>query len=675
MSLLCIAAGLFYGLVLYYKNKGNKELPAFITLLLFLTRSVLISLLAFFLLGPLIRNIINEQEKPLVLIAQDNSASLAFSKDSSAIRNEYLPRLKKFAEDLREKYEVRVFNFDETLRQSDSFKLNGKESDYSALFTEIENNYSNRNLGAIILSGDGLFNKGNNPLYSVNRIKSPVYTIALGDTSPVKDALIRKTDHNQVAYLGNKFPVEITVDIRQLKTYSGKLSVSKDGRTLAEQQVICNADKYTATYNFIFDADKPGVQKYTVNLSYADEEQNRQNNTRNFVMDVIDSREKILILYAAPHPDVVALKESIEANHNYEVDAFIAANFTAPLKPYSLVILHQVQVNNSRILNELNTAGMPYFLISSGDNDRLPGINIGGNVNRYNDAETVYNTGFALFTLSNELKNYFSHFPAVKAPLGNYNITNSLTAMLNQRIGVVETENPLFVFNQVNSQKSALFIGDGLWRWKLRDYADHQNHNLFNELINKTVQYLSVKADKSFFRVFSKKIINENEAFEFDAEVYNEAYELITEPEVSLSILNNEGKKFDYTFNKTERAYRLNAGVFAPGEYTYRAQVNINGKIYEQKGSITVKELVAEQINTVADHSLLYQLARKSGGEMLYPGQLHLLQQMLENRKDLKTITYTHKKLSDLIDLKWIFYLLMGLLTIEWFMRKRNGLY
>jgi hypothetical protein len=78
----------------------------------------------------------------------------------------------------------------------------------------------------------------------------------------------------------------------------------------------------------------------------------------------------------------------------------------------------------------------------------------------------------------------------------------------------------------------------------MRDYADHGNHNLFNELISKTVQYLSVKADKSFFRVFTKKIINENEAIDFTAEVYNQSYELVTEPDVTLILKDDKGKAY-----------------------------------------------------------------------------------------------------------------------------------
>jgi len=60
------------------------------------------------------------------------------------------------------------------------------------------------------------------------------------------------------------------------------------------------------------------------------------------------------------------------------------------------------------------------------------------------------------------------------------------------------------IYSEINGVKNANFLGDGLWKWKMRDYVDHNNHNLFNELISKTVQYLSVKADKSFLEYLQK---------------------------------------------------------------------------------------------------------------------------------------------------------------------------
>ena len=182
-----------------------------------------------------------------------------------------------------------------------------------------------------------------------------------------------------------------------------------------------------------------------------------------------------------------------------------------------------------------------------------------------------------------------------------------------------------------------------------------------------------MKVDKSFFKVIAKNNFLENEAIEMEAEVYNESYELINEPEVNITITNSENKNFPFTFSKTANAYRLNAGMMPVGEYKYEAKVKVGDKMYTQKGSFSVSALQVELINTVADHQMLFSLAKKHNGEMVYPNQLEKLVADLNKRDDIKSVSYTEKKLTDLINLKWIFFLLLTLLSIEWFMRKRNG--
>jgi hypothetical protein len=69
------------------------------------------------------------------------------------------------------------------------------------------------------------------------------------------------------------------------------------------------------------------------------------------------------------------------------------------------------------------------------------------------------------------------------------------------------------------------------------------------------------------------------------------------------------------------------------------------------------------------------QLAFKHNAKLFYPNQLNQLADELLNSPTIKTITYSHKDISELIDLKAIFFILLGLLSFEWFIRKYNGLY
>jgi hypothetical protein len=668
-------AGLGYAFLLYRKPK--QDVNKTIHYLLFALRFLVVSFLCFFLLNPLIKNTTTYTEKPIIIIAADNSASITKNKDSVFYKNEFPNLLHKFSDALTDKYEVHFVKFAGDVKTDDTLNFSGKETNISNAFSDIQNNFEGKNVGAIVLATDGLYNTGSNPTSNIERSNYPIFTIALGDTTLQRDAFIKKINHNQTAYIGNQFPVEIQIQASDLQGKDAALSISQGDKKLAEQKIKYTSNNYTGVLNFLLNADKAGVQRYQAMLTFTDGEQIKNNNSMPLVVDVIDKREKILLLVGAPHPDVAALKQTIEANQSYEVEVQLAERFNTSLKPYSLLILHNVNQNNSaykKISAEIAANKTSVWQFSKNDFWAFPSLKFSSSVGRYSDAEPVFNSGFSLFNISSELKNYLKEFSAVTCALTSYKVSNGAVALVNQQIGQVQTENPILVFADNGGQKSALFCAEGLWRWKLRDYADHENNVIFEELIQKTVQYLSVKADKSFFKVFTKKIINENEPLEFNAEVFNPSYELINEPEVSLIITDENKKQFNYTFSKTSNAYHLSPGNFPPGDYSYTAQVKINNQLFTQKGEFTVKPLLAEFTSTTADHALLYNISEKTGGQLFYPKQLNDLQKKLLDNDNIKTLVHEQKQVNDFINLKVLFFLVLAFLSIEWFVRKYNGL-
>lgn len=679
--LFCLLAGSAYSLFLYWKDKKLDQTSVWFIRLMAVFRFVVVTFLSFLLLSPLLRTVNREVEKPIIIVAQDNSESLIVGKDSSFIKKEYKEELQKLINDLGDKYEVRTYSFADKIKEfksSDSLKFNEKQTDFSTLFDEIETRYSNRNVGAILLSSDGLYNKGSNPIYSSEKIKTPIYTIALGDTTVNKDIILLKTEFNRLAYLGNEFPIEIVVNAKQLKGKTTTLTVSKGDATLFTQTINFNSDAFILTVPVLIQAKEVGLQHYKVKLSSLPEEVSVANNISDVYIEVLDARQKILILSDAPHPDIAAIKESIESNQNYEVESYLLSDFNGSLKKYNLVILHSLpSVHNpaSKILSELNASNIPVWSFSGANTLLQTDLSMASVTQKTNEVEPVLDPNFPLFTISDELRKGIKDFPAVVCPFSTYHTENNSNVLFYQRIGIVDTKTPLLLFNNVGENKVAIFTGEGIWRWRLHDFAAHNNHNLFDEFISKTVQYLSVKADKSFFRISGPSNFPENIAIQLEAEVYNESYELINEPEVNITISNSENKKFPFTFSKTNNAYRLNAGMMPVGEYSYEAKVKIGEKIFLQHGKFSVSALQVELSNTTADHQLLFTLAKKHNGEMIYPNDLDKLVSKLNSRDDIKSVSYSEKKLSDLINLKWIFFLILALLSSEWFMRKRNGAY
>jgi len=303
------------------------------------------------------------------------------------------------------------------------------------------------------------------------------------------------------------------------------------------------------------------------------------------------------------------------------------------------------------------------------------GLNISGSSNRYNEILPSVATNFPLFALSENAIKSLNQMPPISGPFGEFKMNSNGYVLLNQKIGSVETESPLMVFFQNENKKEAVFAGESIWKWRMQDFLRNKNHQNFDEVINKTVQFLCVKEDKGRFRVFSENIFFENQEIRFDAELYNDSYELVNDPEITVDLLSENEDNYSFVFNRTSTSYILNAGILPSGLYSYTANVSFGNKDYIENGSIQVKPLFLEANNLRANHQLLQNISQKFGGELLYPTNMQGLAKALMNNKDIASIIYEEEDLKEFISLKWIFFLLLTLLSLEWFLRKRNGAY
>ena len=683
MVFLCIIAGLGYAVIMYYKNKRHDFSPLLTKVMAFL-RFTVVFILSFLLMTPLLKTIVHTNEKPIIVFAQDNSQSVTINKDSAFYKKEYKQKIDNLLKQLSKKYEVKSFSFDDKVVEGLPFNYDGKQTDIALLFQDLITRYTNRNVGAIILASDGIFNKGNNPIYASVKIKAPIYSIALGDTILRKDLLIKKVNYNRITYLGNTFPLEIIVNANKAIGQKAKLKVTHGQKEIFNKTINISNDQYSETINFISEAKESGIQRYTISISPVTDEITLSNNRKDIFIEVMDARQKILILSAVPHPDISAIKQTLENNKNYDVEVVLANDFNKQVSDYNLLILHQLpSVNNvmGKLFADIQKANTPVLFILGAQsnisqfNASNSGLVIAIKNQAFNDALPIFTKEFPYFTVSEETQKMINNFPPLTSFYGTYKISTSAEPLLNQKIGNVTTNQPLILFNQTLGTKNGIICGEGLWKWKLVNYAQKNNTEAFDEIITKIVQYLSIRVEKGLFKVINNTIFEENQNIEFDAELYNNSYELINDADIDMTISNSSGKKFQYQFGRTFNAYHLNAGIYPQGDYKFQAIVKLKNKTLTQNGVFSVVAMDAEFSNTLANHQMLYNLAKKNGGEMVYPVQIESLVEKLINRDDIKTVKYTQKRFNDLISLTWIFFLILGLLTAEWFIRKRNGGY
>lgn len=701
--ILCPLAGAVYAILFYYREGKTAEFQNITKWLLGAFRFLAVALAVFLLLSPLLQDNKNTTEKPILVVLQDNSASILTSNDSVFYKTVYKSLWEKTVTELSERYDVRTLAFGSRLSDSMNYRFDEKETDIAGALEEVNKRYYGKNIGAIILATDGIYNKGFDPLYAAQRIKCPIYTVAMGDTIVKRDAKITKVEHNNTVFLGNTFPLQIVIDAQKLDGKSTVLTVSDvtggKEEKLFVKPIVYSSPTFHLDVPVQLTAASAGLKHYIVKLNPVEGEENLQNNRSDIYIRVLDRKEKILIL-SNPHPDVAAIVESINSSDGFEAESFLPSKFTdshvgsaktdktyspaQDLNKYCLIIVNQLPSANYPIAEILQYAAkleLPVLYIVGGEtninsfNNLNTGIRINSLGNSTADAEAYPAPAFSLFTLDDESDNYFSQCPALATPFASYRVSPSVTALCYQKIQNTNTTYPLIAFNTEGSRKICVICGEGIFRWKMQDYADHKNHIFFDGLIDKMVQYLAVKEDKSFFRIHAPYRFKDDEPVEMDAELYNPSYQLINDPEVTITFTNEGGKNFSYTFSRTTNGYHLNAGMLQPGLYSYTAQVKDGDQLYTKKGDFTVTPVQMETVQTIADHHLLYSMAAGHSGVMLFPRQLNQLVNLIENRTDIKPVIYSHVANSPLIDFKWLFFLILFLAGTEWVIRKWNGIY
>lgn len=683
--LFCVLLGALYAAVLYFNSEAfeadssvGKYLKPIMTALRFLS----VSLLSFLLLSPVIKSRFIDKIPPKIVLSHDNSSSILLSfkqLDSTTYTNSFTALQKA----LEQKYATDFYTFSDKLNLNDTLNFKGKRSNLSNALQDINNNYFNQNIGAVIIATDGIFNEGVNPIYT--DFSFPIYAIALGDTVQQKDLKVSYVGANKIAYLGDKVDVNVDLEAYNLKGKNFDIKVLNKGNSVFSKSFSLAKDYEEQKVNFTIDANSLGIQKYTVKLSELENEVTYENNSLDFYIDVIDSRQKILILANAPHPDIAALKQSISLNKNLDLDIQYIKNYTANLSKYNLVILHQLPSENNKaaqIFADIKKEKIPFLMVAGSQTDFAAFntsqdiVNVKASGQNTNDVSVFLDANFNAFTLDEATRSKLEEFPPLVVPFGNFNAAANAKILLKQKIGNVATDYPVLVFQENFGVKSAVFIGEGLWCWRLHDYLENENHEAFDEIFSKTINFLALKSDKRKFRVNTpKNTFFETEEVVLEAELYNESYELVNTPEVILNLKNEKGEDFPLSFSRTNNAYQLKTNNLPVGDYIYSAKTNYDGKNYNAQGLFSIQALQLEALQTRANHQLLFQLAEKTGGKVFYPNQIEELQNLILNKEDIRPTLFETFKTRSIIHLKWIFFLILSLLSVEWFMRKYNGSY
>ncbi len=685
--ILCILVGIAVSGLLYFRDRRFADQAKWLTPVLAILRFIAVSGLCFFLLAPLVKNTKENTQKPIVVVAKDISTSTlhGMTEEQATTYHESLDAL---SDKLKEKYEVATFSFSDNITEGLSDSIDGQISNLSSAMTYIQDNYADQNLGAVVFSSDGIYNEGQNPIYKSSKILAPIYTVALGDTTAYRDISVKNVLANKIVYLGDKFSIQTDLIAQNAQGKKTTVTISKveDGKTssLEKKSISIDNDDFFRTEEFIVDANSAGVSRYRISISPIADEVSRANNYKDIFVQVLDARQQILILGNAPHPDLAALAQIVSNNKNYEATIKLADD-SYDLSAYNQVILHNLPSRKNRIDNLVTTAKelripLLYIVGSQTDprrfNQSQDVIAFRGNGQTLEEITPYIGSDFSKFTTSDALKNTVPTFPPLLAPFGEYREVATADNLLYQSIKKIETGYPLLSFQEQSGVKTGIWIGEGIWKWRLYDFLQHDNYDIISEVVNKSIQYISNKKDnRKFICTPTKNIYKENEAISINAQLYNDNYELITDPEVNLSVYSQEGNEFKYVMSRKGDYYSSDLGKLPPGNYSYKGVTSINAQNYADQGKFSIQEIQLESYELSAKHFVLENLSSQSNGKLYYKENIESLADEILLREDIKPVIYNSVKTSMLMDNKWLFALLFLALAVEWILRRYYGSY
>ncbi|MEN9302788.1 MAG: hypothetical protein RL264_1217 [Bacteroidota bacterium] len=622
------------------------------------------------------------EERPVIVTLVDNSASMKNYGDSAEIPTLYKQYSDAIQSRFAEKFDLLTYTVGSNAG-NEKVNFKAASTHLEAGFEKIQTELYHRNVGAIVLISDGNYNTGANPIYAAEKLNlTPIFTLNVGDTATKRDVFIKNVQTNDLAFLNNSFPVEVDVEAYKFPGKSVKVRIANEGKTLAEQTVqFGNTASSFKELIFEIPAEKVGFQKYTVQVEALAGEFSVKNNVRSFYMEIVDSRSKILLLGGAPHPDIAAFKEVLTENTNLEVQSSLIGDWDKKIEGIDLVIWHEPGINfDPAALSIFQSKKIPIFYVLGPNTSPnvLQKLNIGLSVpagNQTDEIQAGLNTAFLGFETDNAMEEAFQYFPPLKTRFGALKISGDAEVVLFQRVGIIKKTEPLMFYKNTPNGKVGVLYGEGAWRWKLNDYVRNGSHERFRTFFSKVFSYLTVKQQAAGLRVDLPKRFTIEDEVVLNASFFNANLEPITTPAIDLTLTSENGKKYTTQFAVSGNGYKLNLGKLKGGKYSWKATSTFNGKTYTKSGTFLVEDIQLEKSVTNANHKLLAQLAKQSGGKSLAFNRYADLLTELDKRKDIANVLFEETRFASLIDVKWLLFILASLAIVEWFLRRFWGTY
>ena len=611
--------------------------------------------------------------KPNLPVLIDNSESISELNQTTNV-SDFVASLKD-NEDLNEKFDLSFYTFGNEFQINDSLTFNEKNSNISEALS-LTNQLFKNEIAPTILITDGNQTLGNDYEFSSTSFKNKIYPVIIGDSTKFIDLKLEQLNTNRYAFLKNSFPVEIIAVYHGTENVATQFEIKKGNATVYKENISFTENENTQILNFTLPATSVGLQKYTAQIVSISEEKNTINNSKQFAVEVIDQSTNVLIVSDIIHPDIGAIKRAIESNEQRKVTIKKPTDAITVLNDYQLVIIYQPTRSFTNLYAELDKLNKNTFVFTGLQTDWYFLNSIQNNYNKEvtNQSENVVgilNPNYDAFAIDDI---DFSDYRPLKTLFGELEILAPFDNVLEQSIDGFETETSLLSTIEINGTRSAIFDGEGIWKWRAQSFIESKDYKEFDDFFGKIIQYLASNKRRSRLEVSYENFYYNNNAIRISSQYFDKNFVFNSNANLSILVTNSDtGVRSEYPLLLKRNFYEIDLSNLEAGEYVFKVSVN-DEIVLTRNGAFTILDFNVEQQFLNADITKLSRVATNTDGKNYFIADVSSLINSLIEDDTFKQVQKSEEKIEPLIEWIYLLGLIILSLTLEWFLRKYNGL-
>lgn len=609
-------------------------------------------------------------EKANLILLVDDSESMQMAVTEEALSNT-LDQIKENAE-ITERFNIDQYTFGDVLKATDSIDFEQRTTNISNALSTIDQIYLKGN-NAVVLLSDGNQTYGRDYEFLNLNPSLTLLPVVVGDTTQYEDVSIGLINVNKYAFLRNKFPIEATVNLRGNTSIRTTVTVAVDGKTVHREQVELSPSANSKTMAIITEATSVGIKNIKIVVAALENERNIANNSKETAIEVIDEKTDVVIVSDMLHPDIGALKKSIESNEQRSV-TIVKPNDPNIFTDADLVLLYQPNRNFSRAYELLKNSGLNYFTITGSKTDwnflnRVQQRFFKTGSSQSEEIEPVLNNAFGIFGLGDfNLDNY----PPLIGSLGDLVLNAQNETILFQQIRGVSLDKPLFSILTEGKHKEAVLFGENIWRWRAQTFRNDQSFKRFDDFMGNLMVYLGSDNQRSRLELEYPAVFDNAGVAKIRASYFDESYQFDSKANITITVNGPNEFKREYPMLLKGGYFEVDLSDLPSGSYTFT--VTERGSNTKRQGAFRILDYNPELQQSASDYRKLDRLAQKTGGSLIYLDSLKSLEQKLGESQQFVPVQKSRENVVSLIDFRILLGLMAITLALEWFIRKYNGL-